>query len=170
MVHTSNRTPSAPLRTPSYKGLIPASESSSRVKRNNCAKDTKHELSLRRELWRMGLRFRKNVSSLPGKPDIVFSSQRLVVFCDGDFWHGRNWKALKRSLEVGTNSSYWVAKIESNRKRDLLNTARLKRAGWRVMRLWETDIKHDPLGAAKLIKRTLQDLNRKSVTPKSPAK
>jgi len=167
MVYTSNRNSSSPIKTPSYSGFIPASESSSRAKRNNRRQDTKHELSLRRELWHMGLRFRKNVSSLPGKPDIVFRTQRVVVFCDGDFWHGRNWKALKRSLSSGTNHRYWVAKIESNRKRDALNNARLKKAGWHVIRLWETDINLDPLSAAQLIKKTIQVLNRKMGGTKS---
>src|SRR6266542_981458 len=112
MVYSSNRNSSAPrqlavaVRAPSYSGLIPASESSSRVKKRNRRQDTKHELRLRRELWRMGLRFRKNVSSLPGKPDIVFANCRVVVFCDGDFWHGRNWRVLKRNLRTGTNSGY----------------------------------------------------------------
>jgi DNA mismatch endonuclease (patch repair protein) len=118
----------------------------------------------------MGLRFRKNVSSLPGKPDIVFRSHRVVVFCDGDFWHGRNWQALKKSLSAGANSGYWQAKIESNRKRDKQNNVRLKKTGWHVIRLWETDINRDPLSAAKLVKRTLRFVAGKSVNAKSKSR
>jgi DNA mismatch endonuclease (patch repair protein) len=110
---------------------------------------------LRSQLWRLGLRFRKNVKTLPGKPDIVFRSVRVVVFCDGDFWHGRYWKTLQLKLKRGTNASYWSAKIASNIYRDKRNTALLKKAGWHVIRLWETDIKRDPLAAATLVKKAV---------------
>ncbi len=140
-------------KTPSFADLEPASESSSRAKRSNRRVDTQHEIMLRSQLWRLGLRFRKNARTLPGKPDIVFSSARVVVFCDGDFWHGRNWKTLKSKLGQGTNAKYWSAKIASNIERDKRNTALLRKTGWRVVRLWETDIKHDPLVAALLVKK-----------------
>src|SRR5439155_25146815 len=74
-------------RAPSFAGLRPASEAASRAKRANKNYGTRHEILLGRELWRMGLRYRKNMARLPGKPDIVFSRARVVVFCDGDFWH-----------------------------------------------------------------------------------
>lgn len=144
------------VAAPSYSGLIPASEASSRVKKNNRRRDTQHEITLRRELWRIGLRFRKNVSYLPGKPDIVFIKSRVAVFCDGDFWHGRNWTVLNRSLSTGTNSGYWLAKIKSNMKRDALNNIRLREAGWHVIRLWETDINRDPISAANFVKNTVR--------------
>jgi len=141
-----------PSKVPSFKGLEAASTASSRAKRNNRRQDTKHEVLLRRQLWRLGLRFRKNVDSLPGKPDIVFVGPRVAVFCDGDFWHGRKWQTLKPKLEQGTNATYWSAKIASNIERDLRNTALLQQSGWLVIRLWETDIKRDPGGAAAYIK------------------
>src|SRR5689334_11885494 len=93
-------------RTPSFEGLRPASETSSSVKRRNTRVDTQHEVLLRSTLWRMGLRFRKNVRSLPGKPDIVFPKAKVIVFCDGDFWHGRNWASQSMKLEKGTNGAY----------------------------------------------------------------
>lgn len=99
----------------------------------------------------MGLRFRKNVSGLPGKPDIVFPRARVIVFCDGDFWHGRHWHRLSTKLEEGTNPSYWVAKIRTNMERDQRNTAILEEDGWHVIRLWETDIKKDLQAAAQLV-------------------
>lgn len=73
--------------TPSFIGLSPASQVSSFAKRRNVRRDTLHEVILRRELCRAGLRFRKNVESMPGNPDIVFESAKVIVFCDGDFWH-----------------------------------------------------------------------------------
>ncbi len=158
-----------PTGTPSYVGLIPASEATSRIKQRNRGKDTKHELILRRQLWQMGLRFRKNVKWLPGKPDIVFLKARVAIFCDGDFWHGRDWKSLKRSLSAGTNSTYWTAKIASNRKRDALNNVLLERAGWHVIRFWETDITRDPIGAAKLVKRIIASKSRGGTKPQRRA-
>jgi len=101
------------------------------------------------------LRYRKNVKTLPGKPDIVFGRARVAVFCDGDFWHGRNWKELKSKLRQGTNAEYWLAKIESNIERDRLNTALLEADGWSVLRLWETDIKRDPQAAAESVKKVV---------------
>ena len=141
---------------PSYKGLKPASEASSRVKRNNRSSDTLHEVLLRRELWRGGLRFRKNVASLPGKPDIVFSGAKVLVFCDGDFWHGRKWQTLEGKLDAGTNGKYWSAKIAANIERDRRNTLLLEDAGWQVVRLWETDIKKDVAAAAAIVRDVIE--------------
>lgn len=140
-------------KAPSFKGLKPASGASSYAKRHNKRRDTKHEILLRRELQRIGLRFRKNVETLPGKPDFVFTRAKLAVFCDGDFWHGRDWRSLKKKLNEGTNAEYWVAKIAANIKRDKRNTALLKKAGWSVIRVWETDIKENPLTTARLINK-----------------
>lgn len=108
------------------------------------SKDTRPELLLRRELWHRGLRYRIHDNSLPGKPDIVFSRVKLVVFCDGDFWHGHNW-ALRGidSLdeELSCYSEYWKNKILQNTKRDVINTQLLEENGWRVIRIWESEIK-----------------------------
>lgn len=138
-------------KTPSYKGLQPASESASRAKRSNRNSDTLHEILLRRELWHMGLRFRKNVKTLPGKPDIAFLGARVAVFCDGDFWHGRKWQSLKGKLDQGTNGEYWSAKIATNIDRDHRNNASLENSGWRVIRIWETDIKQNPTAIALVV-------------------
>ena len=138
---------------PTFRGLVPTSPGASQAKRNNRSSDTLHELVLRRELSRLGLRFRKNVNSLPGKPDIVFSKARVLVFCDGDFWHGRNWRALRKKLLRGANASYWAAKIAKNVRRDRENTALLTKLGWRVIRLWETDIRENPPTLAARIQK-----------------
>ena len=145
-------------KTPSFNGLSPASELASRTKRNNRRSDTLHEILLRRELWRSGLRFRKNVENMPGKPDIVLSKSRLIVFCDGDFWHGRDWSKLKKKLTAGTNAKYWRSKIESNIIRDRRNTALLQKQGWTVMRLWESEIKRDPFAAAARVRQKIHAL------------
>jgi DNA mismatch endonuclease, patch repair protein len=148
-------------KTPSFENLVPASEISSRTKKANKRKDTWHELELRRHLWMLGLRYRKNVEKLPGKPDIVFKKAKVAVFCDGDFWHGRNWDKLQLKLEKGSNSEYWIAKIKSNIERDLRINSLLSQAGWLVIRIWETDIKKDPASCAKEIKEVVS--NRKDL-------
>ncbi|MBC8030709.1 MAG: very short patch repair endonuclease [Pyrinomonadaceae bacterium] len=144
---------------PSFIGLKPASLASSYAKQRNRGSDTAHEVMLRRELWHLGLRYRKTVRTLPGKPDIVFSRRRLAIFCDGDFWHGREWRKLRLKLKAGSNSSYWLKKIQSNIQRDRHNQTLLQCAGWTVIRLWESDIKRDPKKEAALIKREIEKLS-----------
>lgn len=100
------------------------------------SKDTKVEKILRSELFKRGLRFRKHYP-IKGKPDIVFPTERIAIFVDGDFWHGREWRKLKPKLK----NDYWISKIKGNRKRDRRNTYRLKKEGWKVIRLWEYDVR-----------------------------
>lgn len=121
--------------------------------KKNRSTDTAHECLLRSILFKRSLRFRKNVSSLPG---IVFAAARVVVFCDGDFWHGRNWRQRFRKLRNGTNASYWISKIEANRSRDRRNNQLLGQGGWTVIRVWETDISKNPDRVASQIEKTIQ--------------
>lgn len=147
-------------RIPSYKGLEPASARASAAARGSSRKtETRCEVRLRSVLWRAGLRFRKNVKGLPGKPDIVFPRQKLAVFCDGDFWHGRDWKARRQRLARGNNPDYWTAKISRNRERDRENTLKLEAEGWSVLRYWESDIHDDAKVIAKEILVTLRRLD-----------
>jgi DNA mismatch endonuclease (patch repair protein) len=128
----------------SYLGRKPASARASRSAKGSSKKtDTKPELILRRALWAAGLRYRKNPPALPGKPDVVFLGAKLAVFCDGDFWHGRNWEARQEKLSRGHNAEYWLAKIGRNMTRDAEVTAALREAGWSVLRVWESDVKRD---------------------------
>ena len=103
--------------------------------------DTNLELEIQTELRKRGLRFRRNVSTLPGKPDIVFPVQKLAVFVDGDFWHGYRFPRWQR-----TQSKFWQVKIEKNRNRDRRNFAKLRRMGWRVLRIWQHQVKRDVVG------------------------
>jgi DNA mismatch endonuclease (patch repair protein) len=106
----------------------------SRVK----GKDTGIEKTVRSELQKRGLRFRKHTAKLPGKPDIVFLNKKIAVFLDGDFWHGYRFPQWQRKLKP-----FWKNKILETRKRDRRNFAKLKRDGWNVIRIWEHEIKHD---------------------------
>ena len=127
--------------TPSFRGLRPASNKASTAARGASAKvNTRCELALRRELWRRGLRYRLHVTGLPGCPDVVFSKYRLAVFCDGDFWHGRDLETRLTKLARGHNSTYWIAKVKRNVERDSRQTAVLTAAGWVVLRFWERDV------------------------------
>jgi DNA mismatch endonuclease (patch repair protein) len=127
----------------------------------NRARDTVHEKTLRTLLWRGGLRYRKNVATLPGKPDIVFTRRKVVVFCDGDFWHGRDWQRLSTKLNTGANPSYWLLKIKTNRERDRRTDRLLQEAGWTVLRYWETDIHRDPERVAFEIAHIVRDEREK---------
>jgi DNA mismatch endonuclease (patch repair protein) len=120
----------------------------SEIKQRNRSRDTKAELLLRRTLWRRGLRYRIDDRRLPGRPDVVFAAARVAVFCDGDFWHARNWAVRQTKLKRGANSAYWLAKIGANMTRDKRNRRKLRRAGWVVVRVWETDVLRDPEGIA----------------------
>ena len=100
-------------------------------------KDTVAEMMLRKSLYSKGIRYRLNVKSLPGKPDIVFFKDKIAIFVDGDFWHGKDWNKLQLRLSNG----YWLKKISGNIKRDRLVTLKLEKGGWMVFRFWESDIK-----------------------------
>ena len=150
------RQPEAPIRIPRFSNFRPSSETSSRVKRKNRNRDTAPELLLRRALWRLGLRYRKNATDLPGKPDVVFRGARVVVFCDGDFWHGRDWERLREKLRGSANPDYWLPKIARNRQRDAEQTATLTEQGWHVIRLWEGDVKQDAEAAARQVAEAVE--------------
>lgn len=137
--------------SPSFKGLSPASLSSSLAMGANRSRNTRAELALRHALWRMGMRYRLHSPSVPGRPDLVFCGPRTVVFCDGDFWHGRDWPIRAQRLSGGSNAAYWTAKIARNMRRDEATDKTLIGQGWLVLHLWETDILQDPLAAGNWV-------------------
>lgn len=100
--------------------------------------DTAIEKRVRSELHRRGFRFRKHVKELPGKPDIVFIRSKVAVFIDGDFWHGYRFPAWQHKI-----SDFWKQKIGKTRKRDQKNFRKLRSIGWKVIRIWQHDIKKD---------------------------
>lgn len=105
------------------------------------AKDTSIEVKLRKALWHEGYRYRKNYKALPGKPDIALTKQHIVIFCDSDFFHGKDWDlVLKPRLLKGKNPEFWIKKIEKNMARDEQNNQELAYLGWSVIRFWGSDI------------------------------
>jgi DNA mismatch endonuclease (patch repair protein) len=102
----------------------------SRVRR----RDTKPEMLLRRLLYGAGFRYRCDVGTLPGRPDIVMASRRAVIFVHGCFWHGHDCALFKTPK---TRTEFWIAKISKNRERDKRAVEELRLSGWRVLMVWE---------------------------------
>ncbi len=105
------------------------------------SQNTKPELKLKKALWNLGFRYRKNLKKLPGTPDIVYTKHKLVIFVDGEFWHGYNW--AEKKTKIKTNRDFWIPKIERNIQRDSQNNQLLTDAGWYVIRFWEHELKKD---------------------------
>ncbi|SDB13113.1 very short patch repair endonuclease [Butyrivibrio sp. INlla16] len=120
-------------------------------------KDTKIEVILRKELWKRGYRYRKNYDRLPGHPDIVITKYKIAIFCDGEFFHGKDWEVLRPRLEKSNNSEFWISKISRNRERDNDINKRLLFEGWTVIRFWGTDIKKKPEECIKVIEEAIFD-------------
>lgn len=118
-------------------------------------RDTKIEVLLRKALWKKGYRYRKNYNKLPGKPDIVMPKYRIAIFCDSEFFHGKDWEVLKPRIEKGNNSKFWVNKISGNRERDDEVNKKLLFEGWTVIRFWGTDIKKHTDECVKVIEETI---------------
>ena len=118
-------------------------------------KDSQIELLLRQELWSRGLRYRKNVNRIYGKPDIVFIGKKVAVFCDSEFWHGYNWEERKKDFK--SHQEFWIPKIERNMERDAEVTARLESEGWTVLRFWGNEIKKNTAQCADIVESAIKE-------------
>ena len=125
----------------------------------NKSKGTKLELLFGKLLWNAGVRYRKNDRSVVGKPDFVIKGAKIAIFCDGEFWHGRNWDI--RKYDHKSNCDFWYSKIEHNIERDKEVNAELQKQGWKVFRFWETEIINEPDMCLNMI---LSYMNKKSTT------
>lgn len=126
------------------------------------SKGSKIEKLLAKELWSNGLRYRKNDKTVFGKPDFVYKRLKIAVFCDSEFWHGKNWEV--RKYDFKSNQDFWISKIERNIKRDKEVNERLLKDGWKVIRFWGSEIKKNPhlcmLEVEKEIKRGSDGIQR----------
>ena len=122
------------------------------------SKDTQIEVLLRKALFAKGIRFRKNYEKLPGKPDIVLTKYKIAIFCDGEFFHGKDWEVLKPRLGKSNNSEYWISKISRNRERDEEINKKLLFLGWTVIRFWGKDIKKNTDECIKVIEEAIFDI------------
>lgn len=102
-------------------------------------KDTGPERFVLMVLAESGVKAETHAKDLPGRPDFTLRDRRVVIFVDGDFWHGWRFPSWRHKL-----APFWETKIAANRARDCRNHARLRRMGWRVLRIWEHQIKKDP--------------------------
>ena len=118
-------------------------------------KDTKIEVALRKELWSRGLRYRKNVKDIIGKPDIVFKRLKIAVFCDSEFWHGYNWEKAKD--DIHSNREFWIPKIERNIQRDVEVNTQLQADGWTIFRFWGKEIKKNTTACADIIEKAVRE-------------
>ena len=116
-------------------------------------KETKPEISVRSFLFGQGFRFRKNVKTLTGKPDIVLSKYLTIVFVHGCFWHGHN---CKRATIPTLHIKFWKSKIQNNIDRDKKVKGELKKAGWRVLTIWGCELKNK-----KQFENTMEKLTHK---------
>ena len=121
-------------------------------------KDTSIELCLRKALWKKGYRYRKNVKTLPGKPDIVITKYKIAIFCDSEFFHGKDWEVLKPRLEKGVRGDFWVKKITNNRRRDDEVNKQLLFMGWTVIRFWGKEIMKNTDECVRVIEETVFDI------------
>lgn len=121
------------------------------------SKDTSIELMLRKALWDEGYRYRKNYKVLPGKPDIALTKYKIAIFCDSEFFHGKDWEVLRARLNRSDRGDYWIRKIERNMARDREVEKKLQYLGWKVIRFWGKDIRKDPTECVRVIEEAIFD-------------
>ena len=124
---------------------------------HNRSTNTSIEIALRKELWHRGYRYRKNYKNLPGKPDIVLTKHKIAIFCDSEFFHGKDWAVKKAKLQKGNNAEYWIKKIERNMKRDAENDRQLSFLGWTVIHFWGQDIIKNTEECIRVIEEAIFD-------------
>ena len=127
---------------------------------HNRSSNTKPEVKLRKELFGLGYRYRINRKGLPGSPDIVLAKYRTCIFVNGCFWHGH--KGCRFATRPKTNAEFWRTKIENNRERDLRDYTFLESLGWRVIVVWECELKKDRIDNTIASVREQLDANHES--------
>lgn len=127
------------------------------------SENTSIEICLRRALWEKGYRYRKNYSKLPGRPDIALTKYKIAVFCDSEFFHGKDFEIMKPRLEAGSNPEYWIKKISRNVERDDEVNKRLLFMGWTVIRFWGKDILKNSEQCVKVIEEAIFDLETQDI-------
>ena len=126
--------------------------------KNIKSSDTKIEIMLRKALWNKGYRYRKNVKSLPGKPDIVITKYKIAVFCDGEFFHGKDWELLREKLKTSNNGEFWIKKISRNIEHDDEVDKELTYMGYTVLRFLGKDIKQHIDDCVQAIEEAIFDI------------
>jgi DNA mismatch endonuclease (patch repair protein) len=143
-------------REPRFHGEV--SEKSHKNMSKIRGKDTSIEVTLRKALWKKGYRYRKNYKKLPGSPDIALTKYKIAIFCDSEFFHGKDWESLKLKLENGSNPDYWIKKIERNIERDNEKNHKLTFEGLTIIHFWGKDILKNTDECVRVIDETIFDL------------
>ena len=119
------------------------------------SKDTSIEVLLRKALWAQGIRYRKNYTKLPGKPDIAITKYKIAIFCDSEFFHGKDWDKLKERLSRSEKGEYWICKIQRNQERDREIDQQLRFLEWTVIHFWGNEIKKNTDNCIRTIKEAI---------------
>lgn len=117
-------------------------------------KGSKIESIIGKGLWAKGLRYRKNDKKIFGKPDFVFINIKVAIFCDSEFWHGKNWNKMKNDHK--SNIDFWHKKISRNIQRDKEVNIKLRKDGWLVLRFWGKEIEKNSLLCINKIEQAVQ--------------
>jgi DNA mismatch endonuclease (patch repair protein) len=125
------------------------------------SKNTSLERFVFAQLKKKGIRFKAHYNRVPGTPDVALPSHKKAIFIDGDFWHGFRFPAWKKTIK----SKFWRDKIESNRQRDLRTFRKLRRLGWKVLRIWGHEIHNDPSGTMRRVREFVSRGNPRKVLP-----
>ena len=120
-------------------------------------KNTSIEVTLRKALWHKGYRYRKNYAKLPGRPDIALTKYKIAVFCDSEFFHGKDWEVQRGRVQKSNNSQYWLNKIEKNMERDDRVDKELLFLDWTVIHFWGKDILKRTDECVKVIEEAIFD-------------
>ncbi len=136
----------------------PSPEQRHKNMQNIRSKDTTIELILRKKLRERHIGYRIHWSNLPGTPDIVLTKSKIAIFCDSEFFHGKDYDELKLRLEKSNNAEYWTKKIARNVERDSETDRRLKALGWTPLHFWGKDITKHPDDCIKVIEETIFNL------------
>ena len=120
-------------------------------------KNSRIEIVLGKAIWNIGLRYRKNDKTVFGKPDFTFKKYKIAVFCDSEFWHGKDWEVRKHDHK--SNQDFWIPKIERNIQRDVEVTTELEKQGWTVVRFWGKEILKNPQDCALKIESIIEEKN-----------
>lgn len=126
------------------------------------SKGSKIETMLAKAMWEKGLRYRKNDKTVIGKPDFTFKRYKIAIFCDSEFWHGKNW--AKKKNDHKSNIEFWYQKIERNMQRDKEVNENLVNEGWQVIRFWGKDIEKDLVNCMVKIEDKIDEAKRKNNT------
>ena len=121
-------------------------------------KDTSIEVALRKALYAKGIRYRKNYKAIPGSPDIAITKYKIAVFCDSEFFHGKDWELLRPKLLKGNNPDYWVKKIQNNIDRDIEIDKKLLFLGWNVLHFWGKEILRNTDDCVKVIEELIFEI------------